>query len=47
MDQNSKDASTLEMDISDRGDSLRMLEDIRKETQRHVKILQRLINHQV
>jgi hypothetical protein len=42
-----QDTSNLKMDISDRVDSLRMLEDIRKKTQRHVKKLQRLINHPV
>jgi hypothetical protein len=35
------------MDILDRLDSLRMLEDIIKETQKHDKKLQRLINHPV
>jgi hypothetical protein len=34
VDQNPKGASTLEMDISYWVDTLRMLEDIRKETQK-------------
>jgi hypothetical protein len=40
--QNPKDTSTLKMDVSDKANSLRMLEDIRKEAQIHVKKLQKL-----
>jgi hypothetical protein len=47
MGQNPKDTSTPEMDISDRVVSLPLSDGIRKETQRHVKRLQRLINHPV
>jgi hypothetical protein len=46
LEQNPKNSSTLEMNISDRVDSLRMLVDTRKETQ-NIKKLQRLINHSV
>ena len=47
MDQDQKNTSTLEMEISDRVDSLRMLEDIRKEISKHIKTLRKMINQPV
>lgn len=44
MEQDQKNTTTLEMEISDRVDSLRMLEDIRKEISQHIKKLRKMIN---
>ena len=46
MDQE-QNTSTLEMEISDRVDSLRMLEDIRKEISKPIKTLRKMINQPV